>query len=656
MKKGLTILILLMLILLVIPFGTKKINEKKGVVKINSETELAKLYYQKWTEGKRNEWLRDARGLVLFLPFTVDWAGDLIEPVHYGIGGGDRWSNTTSSGISGSSSGGLISDAVITESAVSPTTQSSSKGFDFDFDFDLGSKQAKESASDYSKTNSQVEGIQEGDFVKTNGKLLFHLTKQDDEILHNTLRISAFTPNGQEPAKLVLEEDFARELNAKEMYLSEKHLTIVFANDAKQGTEVFVYEIIDDKKLELRTNLFMEGTSLQTRMTDDHFYILNQRYLPMDSYHPLKWGNITPEIKDYVNNETIKSKMKEAYYNPKNGLSNLLAFYQIPLNGELSEIEDILFFSDVETFYMNKDHFYIAYGDVIKDESKTRILQFDAKQMKFKNKGMVEGRLLNQFSMDEHDSVLRIATTRTGEYIDHETKTKSWGKDNRLFLLDKELNELSQLNGIARGEDIKSVRFDGDKGYFVTFRQTDPLFVFDLSNPNNPRMEGELKIPGYSSYLHPYKEGFLLGVGYDGTEGGTNGNMKISLFDVRKGTSPKEISHYQISQTNSDVLENHRAFFVYGDYFGFYADRSFYIFTVKNEQIAVEYKMETFAANSSFGRILAIEEYAFMANNAGLYYYDLTDGINGTLYGKEPYPYIISESEMQEERGDSGWN
>ena len=114
------------------------------------------------------------------------------------------------------------------------------------------------------------------------------------------------------------------------------------------------------------------------------------------------------------------------------------------------------------------------------------------------------------------------------------------GRTTSLYVFDSDLKQIGKTENLAQGESVKSVRFDGDIAYFVTFRQTDPLFVIDLADPKNPTVKGELKIPGFSQYLHPIADGFLVGVGQDGTETGVNDDCKVSLFDVTNPYEPKE--------------------------------------------------------------------------------------------------------------------
>ena len=175
----------------------------------------------------------------------------------------------------------------------------------------------------------------------------------------------------------------------------------------------------------------------------------------------------------------------------------------------------------------------------------TQVYKFDIRNynISYLGCGEVDGFTLNQFSIDEYNGYLRIATS-----------TGSWGADisNKVYVLDSDLMVVGKIDGIAPGETIKSVRFTGDTGYVVTFEQTDPLFVIDLSDPTKPEIKGELKIPGFSTYLHPVGENLVLGVGVDGDENGQTNGLKVSLFDVSDPTNPKETHKVTIPASNSE--------------------------------------------------------------------------------------------------------
>ncbi len=178
--------------------------------------------------------------------------------------------------------------------------------------------------------------------------------------------------------------------------------------------------------------------------------------------------------------------------------------------------------------------------------------------------------------MDEYDGNLRLATTYTTregkeEVVEENgittTTIPETKYSNRLYVLDENLKEIGRIDDLAKDEKIYSVRFIGKMGYIVTFEQVDPLFVIDLSDPRNPQIKGELKIPGYSSYLHPYDENHIIGIGYNtkanGYGGITNDNMKMSMFDVSDVENPKEMFSIDIgdSYAYSEIMYNHKALF-----------------------------------------------------------------------------------------------
>jgi uncharacterized secreted protein with C-terminal beta-propeller domain len=185
--------------------------------------------------------------------------------------------------------------------------------------------------------------------------------------------------------------------------------------------------------------------------------------------------------------------------------------------------------------------------------SVTNIARFtvDGTSISYSGGGMVQGSLLNQFSMDEFDGNLRVATTE-------------WNREsvNSVYILDRNMNQIGSVENLAPGERIFSVRFMGEMGYVVTFRQVDPLFVLDLSDPENPKVTGELKVPGFSNYLHPISQDVLLGIGQDVDENtGRQQGIKLSLFDVSDSGKPREIGNLILGDSGSyaEVLHNHKA-------------------------------------------------------------------------------------------------
>lgn len=180
-------------------------------------------------------------------------------------------------------------------------------------------------------------------------------------------------------------------------------------------------------------------------------------------------------------------------------------------------------------------------------------IAIDRDKLEYKAVGEVAGQVLNQYSMDEKDGYFRVATTRSRTWSQYADEADQESYSN-LFVLDGSLKLVGAVERLARGENIHSVRFMGDRAYMVTFKQIDPLFVLDLRDPKKPAVAGQLKIPGYSNYLHPYDENTLIGLGKETEEKDgrvTNGGIKLSLFDVSDIANPKEVDKYVMGESGS---------------------------------------------------------------------------------------------------------
>ena len=189
-----------------------------------------------------------------------------------------------------------------------------------------------------------------------------------------------------------------------------------------------------------------------------------------------------------------------------------------------------------------------------RDIDKTGIVKIGLDNFQVVSSGNVPGRLLNQFSLDEYNDYLRVATTLGGGGWWFGIGSSQTESANDVYVLDKNLKIQGSVKDLGLTERIYSVRFIEDRGYVVTFRQTDPFYVLDLSNPQKPALAGELKIPGYSSYLDPITKDRVLGVGQE------NWQVKISLFDVSSAANPAEKAKYILDEGWSDVLSTHHAF------------------------------------------------------------------------------------------------
>ncbi len=208
---------------------------------------------------------------------------------------------------------------------------------------------------------------------------------------------------------------------------------------------------------------------------------------------------------------------------------------------------------------------------------KTGLVKINTESLDITATNAIPGVLLNQFAVDEHEGFLRVATTvgNSGNFFaDGESA-------NDVYILDNSLNITGSVIDMGISERIYSVRFIGTKGYVVTFRQIDPFYILDLSDPRNPKKTGELKIPGYSSYLHPLSEEDILGVGVEG------GRLKLTIFNVSDTQNPKETDTYNLDEYGSEALQNHHAFLLDDKHKVFFipGNQGGYIFSFRNNEL-----------------------------------------------------------------------
>ncbi len=247
------------------------------------------------------------------------------------------------------------------------------------------------------------------------------------------------------------------------------------------------------------------------------------------------------------------------------------------------------------------------YKKHIRELEQTGIIKIGLNNFDISSAGNVPGYPLNQFALDEYKDYLRIATT-IGE------NWRNWGigmfgnisqeSANDVYILDKNLKITGSVKDLGLKEKIYSVRFLEDKGYVVTFRQTDPFYVLDLSNPEKPELKGELKIPGYSSYLHPISNNTILGIGKEEQQ------IKLSLFDVVDPENPKEIDKYILDEYWSEALNNHHAFLIDKKHNIFFlpGSKGGYIFSYENNKL----KLIKTISQISAKRALFINDYLYI--------------------------------------------
>lgn len=237
---------------------------------------------------------------------------------------------------------------------------------------------------------------------------------------------------------------------------------------------------------------------------------------------------------------------------------------------------------------------------------KTDIVKINISDFKAEAVGVVPGRLLNQFSIDEYEGNLRVAVN-IGASGSFGFRGSTSGAENDVYVLGKDMQIIGKVEGLGVDERIYSARFVADKGYVVTFRQTDPFYVIDLSDPKNPAMKGELKIPGYSSYLHPIDKDRIVGVGKEGS------SVKISLFNVSDPSNPTEASKYVLTDYWSDVLNTHHAFLMDTKHEIFFmpGSKGGYVFSYKDNEL----KLIKAVSDINARRALYLDDYLYVVGD-----------------------------------------
>ena len=455
---------------------------------------------------------------------------------------------------------------LLEESAVSDTASSSA---------DTG---AVSSSTDYSQTNVREAGVDEGDVVKTDGKYLYIL-KSDSSV-----KIVDIQSSEMELVSTVTLDQLNESI--EEIYLEDNQLILVtsgydssmeeqesdvYAVDRYTYAAVSVYDISDREHPQQTGRMTQEGTYRQSRKNGNYFYLLTQ-YSPSigESVDDSDVIPLVNEEKVTVNNIYLPSDLNQPDYLVVSGTD--LSDLQKPVSTKA-------IVSGASDFYMSTDSLYICCQNWEHGKSSTQILKFSCVDGEITASNMAElpGYLNDTFSLDEYDGYLRVLTTEDGN-----------GESNNLFVLDENMNTISTIRDIASGETIRSARFVGDMGYFVTFRQTDPLFCVDLSDPENPEILSELKISGFSSYLHMYGENRLLGIGYEADEDtGIQTGVKLSMFDISDPENVTEENKYVIKDAYYLPFDyNYKAITIDADknLIGFVCDEEYMVFRYDEEK------------------------------------------------------------------------
>ena len=470
-----------------------------------------------------------------------------------------------------------------------------------------------EGGADYSETNTQVQGVDEADIVKTDGnwiyalydgKLKIYSAAGGDSALVSVTQAGSESNRDYWIDEIVFDEPekswSGSYKSAEEMFvLGDTVMVIANCNEYASGyvkgdwfdenrsyVSVDFYDVSDRSNPVFAGSAGQDGYYMTSRLMDGKLYLVTNRYIyTWNEYDEENPSEYVPML--YRGGETFEVAVDRICWPESTTDSSYTVVARY--SPDARDLEDSLSVLGAgSTVYMSRNYLYLAdsrYFEEARNEwdesvyhvteymsgNRTELLKLSVTgAIAIEETGSVDGNLLNQFSMDEYGDTFRVVTTcwnssyQIWEDAEHgftNYKYLESGQTNGLYVFDSSMNLTGAVTSLAEGEQVYSVRFDGTVGYFVTFRQVDPLFAVDLSDPANPTVMSALKIPGFSRYLHPWSAGLLLGIGQDADEEtGRTGGMKLSMFDTSNPYDVSERDKYILDDKYySEALYNHKA-------------------------------------------------------------------------------------------------
>ncbi|MFD0715392.1 beta-propeller domain-containing protein [Paenibacillus sp. GCM10027626] len=455
-------------------------------------------------------------------------------------------------------------------------------------------------AADYSRTNVQVEGVDEADWAKTDGRFVY-------QISGSRVFIADVTDPRAPKLAATLEYGAEEQFAPLELYVDGSRLIVIGQNRvffpvplhsegaaaksavpssgkdkmaiiappaaSRSAVKTKIYELGGSGVPKLVRETTLEGDYVSSRKIDGALYLVTNKgyfypanYETSEDYEP--WYGDTGK-----SSELKKLPLERVRYFPDSPDATTMLVGALDLDSPGREMQVSAYLGSGQTIYASAKHLYVAIseyvpnGEGFREQTRVHKFRLDGGSIVYTGEGTVPGTVLNQYSMDEHNGYFRIATTKGNVWGTGEDRAS-----NNLYVLDESMKTAGKLEKLAPGERIYSARFLGGRAYMVTFRNVDPLFAIDLRNPAKPAVLGQLKIPGYSDYLHPYDDNHIIGFGKDTEVQSVKGSgmeeptafyqgLKMALFDVSDVSHPKEKFKEIIGDrgTGSELLGNPKA-------------------------------------------------------------------------------------------------
>lgn len=452
-----------------------------------------------------------------------------------------------------------------------------------------GTDKAVASGAGYLDTNTREEEVGEADIVKTDGNYLYILHGNKIRILDirnpemeelGTIRIGGNT----DPVELYVKDDrlvvFYNETVQKNSDQAED--SSAYGADYQSYTVAETYDLSDRREPVSLGRVQLGGYYRTVRISGDYIYLFSDYYADYNATRKVAESYIPT-----VQGKTIASNC--IFLPGTIGTNQFLVVGSFSLKDPTQIIDSKAILSNGGDCYVSEDNIYVYeyVYDEKEDYDQTLIRKISYKEGKLKGVAQTKiwGQVKDSFCIDEYDGNLRLVTTvnpvyhygKDGGIELYDASVEENGSSNALYILDKKLNVTGKIEKLAPNEEVYSARFMGKTAYFVTYEQVDPLFSADLSDPENPKILGALKIPGFSDYLHGYGEGRLLGIGMETDEAGAQDGVKLSLFDISDPTDVTEVQKtvlegfyatdlsYNYKLAAIDSKQNLIGFSAYGD-------------------------------------------------------------------------------------------
>ncbi len=504
-------------------------------------------------------------------------------------------------------------------------------------------------AGNYGQTNTRDGNVDEADILKNDGRYLY-IANGDALTIIDTTTMQKLSVLQPQPKNNESSYYF------QEAYVLENRLVLTAAErkrfDRKNtkdgyyydglswfetnGTVQFIYDTTDKAKPVLLRELRQDGNLLQTRMIGNVLYTVTQYDVNVYSKEAVE-KNYAPAVdgKTLTSDEILirDKKAEDTSY------LVLSAFDVTKKDAETTRLSVLGYSSEM---YCSADTLYLLATDwsVSDDESncRTNIYAFglDGATVTLKATGAVPGEAGDDYAIDQCGGYLRITTTDYNYKTDMDVSS--------LYVLDSRLMIVGELTDFAPDEQVKSTRFLGDLAYVVTFRNTDPLFAIDLRDPAKPAILGQVKLPGFSAYLHPLTSTLLLGVGYNGDDESADYNsVKLSLFDISDPTHPRETDSHVIKQAGTDVVFEPKAFVFDSQRGAFGIPVTYSVFDKSDCWVGTKAVFRWFTVDGDrFGEMKAFVHGTEGAN----YAYALSRLFRGTFIGDSVY--TVSDVDVRE--------